>query len=102
MLVAAAGAAAGGTQPAGKPLPLPRFTAPLPPAAAAAEYLVLTVPAGRFTITERLIIKRPWLVLRGAGSRKTTLYFPYSAAAAAFSAAALWLMHRGCCSMAAV
>lgn len=44
--------------------------------AAAAEYLVLTVPAGTHTITERLTISRSWLVLRGASSAQTTLYFP--------------------------
>jgi hypothetical protein len=46
--------------------------------AAHAEFIVLLVPAGRYTLTERLWIKRSRLVLRGAGSAKTVLYIPKS------------------------
>lgn len=37
---------------------------------------MLTVPPGQYTLKERLYIERPWLVLRGAGSAQTTLFFP--------------------------
>lgn len=39
---------------------------------------VLTVPAGKFVLTQRLTIKKPNFVLRGAGEGKTVLYFPKS------------------------
>ncbi|KAI3429364.1 hypothetical protein D9Q98_005459 [Chlorella vulgaris] len=42
------------------------------------EFIVLFVPAGRYTLTERLWIKRSRLVLRGAGSANTVLYIPKS------------------------
>ncbi|MFO0565299.1 MAG: glycosyl hydrolase family 28-related protein [Polyangiaceae bacterium] len=37
---------------------------------------VITIPAGKFVISERLEIKKSNLVLRGAGRDKTTLYLP--------------------------
>lgn len=37
---------------------------------------VLEVPAGKFVISQRLEIKKPNFVLRGAGPGKTVLYFP--------------------------
>jgi hypothetical protein len=37
---------------------------------------VIFIPAGRYIITKMLVIDKPDLVLRGAGSDKTTLFFP--------------------------
>lgn len=37
---------------------------------------VISVPAGKFILSQRLEIKKPNLVLRGAGMGKTILYFP--------------------------
>ena len=39
---------------------------------------MLSIPAGRYTLTKHLTIKRSRLVLRGAGSGKTTLNVPKS------------------------
>jgi hypothetical protein len=36
----------------------------------------LLVPAGRYVITDRLVIAKPNFVLRGAGAAKSVLYFP--------------------------
>ncbi|PRW05792.1 cytosolic phosphoglucose isomerase isoform A [Chlorella sorokiniana] len=41
-------------------------------------YLVLTIPAGKFVLTEKLLIKRSRLVLRGAGMGATVLQIPKS------------------------
>jgi len=38
--------------------------------------LVVAVPAGRYVITDFIDIRRPRVVLRGAGINQTTLYFP--------------------------
>lgn len=37
---------------------------------------VIAIPAGRYLLTDILDIRKPNLVLRGAGAAKTTLYFP--------------------------
>jgi len=47
-------------------------------AIAASNGGVIQVPAGRFVLTQRLEIRKPNLVLRGAGRERTTLYFPKS------------------------
>ena len=39
---------------------------------------MLSIPAGRYTLTKHLAIKRSRLVLRGAGSGKTILNVPKS------------------------
>ncbi len=41
---------------------------------------VVTVPAGRFILTERLVIRRSGVVLRGAGAERTTIFCPRSLA----------------------
>lgn len=41
-------------------------------------HIVLTIPPGRFTVTEQLNITRSRVVLRGAGRTKTSLYLPKS------------------------
>ena len=41
-------------------------------------YLVLTIPAGKYVLTEKLVIKRSRLVLRGAGMGATVLQVPKS------------------------
>lgn len=54
-------------------------TLPPPPAIdLAGSYVVLTIPEGRYTLEERLMLERPWLVLRGAGAGKTVLHIPKS------------------------
>jgi hypothetical protein len=44
----------------------------------AAGHIVLEIPPGAYTLTERLWIKRSRLVLRGAGAGKTVFYIPKS------------------------
>lgn len=39
---------------------------------------MLTIPAGAYTLTEKLVIKRSRLVLRGAGMGATVLQVPKS------------------------
>jgi hypothetical protein len=51
---------------------------PPPPDPAPADYIVLSIPAGRYTLTKHLAIQRSRLVLRGTGSGKTTLVIPKS------------------------
>ena len=46
---------------------------PCPPARLPAEWCVIGLPAGTLTLTRQLHIKRPRLVLRGAGSGRTVL-----------------------------
>ena len=50
----------------------------LPPRSLAAGHIVLTVPAGTYTITRPLFLARSKLVLRGAGPSKTILKLPNS------------------------
>lgn len=45
---------------------------------AQAEFTVLYIPPGQYTLTDVLYIRRSRLVLRGAGRTKTTLYIPKS------------------------
>ncbi|EFN59950.1 hypothetical protein CHLNCDRAFT_133034 [Chlorella variabilis] len=42
------------------------------------KFIVLSIPPGTYTLTERLFIRRSRVVLRGAGAGKTTLYIPKS------------------------
>lgn len=60
-------------------VPNPAHPCPLPPQA---EFTVLYIPPGRYTLTDVLYIRRSRLVLRGAGRTKTTLYIPKSEARA--------------------
>ena len=60
-----------------------------------AEHLVLEVPEGRHTLKEMLYIRRPNLILRGAGgSKKTTFVAPKSEQRQAAAAA---LLPPACC-----
>ena len=43
-----------------------------------ADFVVIALPPGNFTLTSRLEITRPKLVLRGSGKWDTTLYMPKS------------------------
>lgn len=47
-------------------------------ALAAVSNGAVLVPAGRYKITDILYIRKPNVVLRGEGTDKTTLVFPYS------------------------
>ena len=54
-------------------LPLPAPPPPVPPG-----FVVLTLPPGRFELSERIYLNRSRLVLRGAGRVRTRLYVPHS------------------------
>ena len=48
----------------------------LPPAA---DFIVLSIPAGEYVLDEVVTITRSRVVLRGEGRNSTALYVPYSA-----------------------
>ena len=60
------------------PVPPPRKVKPSCEFSHNAGYLVLTIPAGKYVLTEKLLIKRSRLVLRGAGMGATVLQVPKS------------------------